>query len=302
MSQEQLASIAGVGFPEYCLDKVQQLEHGKSFNNRIYFLDLVPLGDDKTARLEVVLKACGHYFGAWKIQNEVGALLLLKQHCPSVPTPKLLAWSDDGKTIECVGDHKVEVSTAQAASLQSPHGWILISRLTGRILQPSDPDGPHGPALLGQLAHHVFNWRTSLPKVNSMGNIRPDSHARDTLPVDLEGRRFEIGGLILNNKYDAAAYLSWTEHYKSVLKDKYEHLVTAIELKALAERIADPVSTFLPMISRLPFLTHNNNISFTHMDLSPRNILVSETSLHADGLLVITVIIDWEFAALSQST
>lgn len=280
---------------------METLEHCKSFNNRIYFLKLIRIHDDERSQLDLVLKVCGHYFGSSKVQNEVGTLLLLNQYCSSVPTPKVFAWSTDGKTVERLHDSNVEEVLPTSKELRGlSHGWVLMSRLPGRIIQPTDLEGQHHPKLLQQLAQHVFTWRTALPEVKHIGNIRFESQSSHPLPINVQNKGFTIGGLILTHKYSPAAYSCWSDYYEYTIRDKYEHLLSAPELKSLAKRIAEPVSSFLPLITRLPFLAQDK-IEFTHMDLSPRNVLISEDPLQDDAPPVITGIIDWEFAAFLPS-
>ena len=74
---------------------IQPLEWVKSFNNRICFIKLSQSDSDPSLLIEeVVLKLSGRFFGPEKVQNEVACLYLLEKHCPSVPTPRVLAWAD----------------------------------------------------------------------------------------------------------------------------------------------------------------------------------------------------------------
>ncbi len=70
----------------------EPLSRGRSFNNRIYFPQLRLGSPDSEGQglredLELVLKVNGRYFGADKIQNEVGCLWLLEKYCSRVPAP-----------------------------------------------------------------------------------------------------------------------------------------------------------------------------------------------------------------------
>lgn len=307
LSQARITQIIGVLYPGAKVVQCQQLPRGKSFNNRIYFLDVETDGEESSAStLELVLKLCGHYFGATKVQNEVGALFLLDRLCPTVPSSKIVAWSEDGATATMLRNGEITEcnsmdSSAVKGAVTDP-GWVLQTRLPGRVLTFEDLDGPQGVSIIRELARHMAEWRTSIPNVASIGSIRLPGNDLETLSQQkLNGAPLpaglSIGGLILTHKYDPKALTSWLQYYDYQLRDQYEHLMESPELSRLRSQIQGPVSDLLGRLQKLPFLT-STGVRFSHMDFSPRNILISENA--TDGPIV-TGILDFEFSAFLPS-
>ena len=95
-SRAKITYIISRIFPDREIGLIEQLETGKHFNNRIYYIKL-----NASANLEptdLVLKISGRGFGPRKIQNEVRSLFLLEHYCPDVSSPKVHAW--------CCGDSR----------------------------------------------------------------------------------------------------------------------------------------------------------------------------------------------------
>jgi hypothetical protein len=100
-----------------------------------------------------VLNAPGQLFGLEKVQNEVSCLLKLEQNLPSIPTPKVLAWSDDGikvgRVIRSVGSKSLVVKKAESSheprreTASGTRGWILTSQCPGILLQATALTGPN---------------------------------------------------------------------------------------------------------------------------------------------------------------
>jgi hypothetical protein len=90
-SPAEISGIVAYIGSELEILSIEQLESGKSFNNRLYFIKL-SLGQSAShlEAEEVVLKVSGQFFGPDKVQNEVACLYLLEQHCPLVPAPRVL--------------------------------------------------------------------------------------------------------------------------------------------------------------------------------------------------------------------
>lgn len=297
LTKATIAAIVGRVYPSGRLLECHELGRGKSFNNRIYFLDVEPgSGEQATTTVKLVLKVCGHYFGATKVQNEVSALQLLQRFCPNMPVPELLAWSETGKTC-CLADG---TRLTGPEDFVAPQGWVLQTRLPGRILSLEDLDGPFGASLLRQLAQYMAAWRTLVPSPGLIGNLRfaedgdPDAFGGAISDPDDGRKDLSIGGLILMHQYNPAALEGWADYYSYQLRDQYEHLLTTPQLASLNTAIGSQVSQFLLQLPRLPFLS-NSSIRFSHMDFSPRNVLVSSDV--GNGRLHVTGILDFEFAA-----
>lgn len=306
LAQTTIAAIVGRVYPDSQLLECHQLDRSKSFNNRVYFLDVEPSsGEGSRTPIKLVLKVCGQFFGTTKVQNEVSALLLLKRFCPSVPVPRIIAWSQTGKTIATMHDGKIHY-IADGLALNTPddfvacQGWVLQTRLPGRILEPEDLDGTHGASILQQLAQFMAAWRTMVPSPSLIGNMRfAEDGERDVFTAvisDLDVGRMSttIGGSILTYKYSPTPLKSWADYYSYQLNDQYKHLLGSPGLSTLRTAIQTKVSRFLLQLPKLPFLS-NPSIRFTHMDFAPRNLLVSNDA--ESGGLRVTGILDFEFAA-----
>ena len=199
---------------ERCLSNVKNeqmnIEHlpsGKSFNNRIYFINLNepvlntrPEWKDKEVEVAksstqiqssfLVLKIAGHPFGRNKVQNEVACLLLLERYCPSIPCPKLIAWSDDGKKVRTPqfprGFRDTEAKKVPVLAIQAEdgvpienvrkdtegQGWMLLTREPGKPVSSEDLSGKAGDELMRQIAVHVASWRKDMPAAKAVGNLR----------------------------------------------------------------------------------------------------------------------------------
>src|SRR5688500_7095632 len=96
MSPGAIRLIVASTHPHAELSSVRQLQAGESFNNRIYFLGLEQHGASGY-RGDLVLKVMGRFWGAEKVQNEAACLWLLESHCPDVPSPRIVAWSETGE-------------------------------------------------------------------------------------------------------------------------------------------------------------------------------------------------------------
>lgn len=307
LAETTISAIVGRVYPDGRLLGCHQLDSGKSFNNRIYFLDVEPRsGEGSRAPIKLVLKVCGQYFGANKVQNEISALLLLKHLCPTVPVSRPIAWSQTGNIISALHDGKIRY-IADGSQPTTPddfvacQGWVLQTRLPGRILTLEDLDGAHGASVLQQLAECMAAWRTQVPSPGLIGNMRfveegePAISTAATSFLDITSQMSAaIGGLILTYKYSPAPLTSWAGYYRYKLIDQYEHLLGTPELSTLRSAIQTQISHFLPQLPKLPFLS-DPGIRFSHMDFSPRNVLVSDDV--SNSRLIVTGILDFEFAA-----
>ena len=315
LSQATIRAILTVTAPGKVLSSLERLDSSRSFNNRIYFLHLEPVVDSKQAFgsthvYDQVLKVCGRFFGADKIQNEVSCLLLLEHYCPEIPVPRVLAYSEDGHEICVLRQQGSEMEDAPARSYShppidngSPRGWILLSRRPGRQLQSYDLTGPHGEDILKQLAHYVAVWRKGLPSVNQIGNIKIRHAHNGNLEVfsSLTKAFHGIGeghvSGLLQGSHGDSTILDRAQYYTISMRDKLRKLETNGVFSIIRDELAPSIHQF--MVDTLPklslFQNLPSNIVLTHYDLSPRNILVDHGE-HESGPLKITGIVDWEFA------
>ncbi|OAG37346.1 hypothetical protein AYO21_08423 [Fonsecaea monophora] len=315
---------------------IEHLPSGKSFNNRIYFVNLTePVRTSRpewkgnevdvtktTTQIQssfLVLKIAGHPFGRNKVQNEVASLLLLEKHCSSMPAPKLLAWSDDGKKVRTPqyprGFRDTEPKNIPVLALKAEdgtpiedvrkdtegQGWILMTREPGRPLHPDELLGDAGDELMRQIAAYVATWRNDMPPAKAIGNLRIVGSNSTPQPAAvlydkaiLPGYEVHIDGLITNNSPPSP--LTTSEKYHAfVLKNSlkrlkdgklYDH--TSDEVHELVKRMADQTLPKLPL-----FRYGIEPMIFTHDDLSTRNVLVSPDG---SGGVKVSAIIDFEFA------
>ncbi|KAL4907188.1 hypothetical protein BDW74DRAFT_175970 [Aspergillus multicolor] len=105
LSNNTITSIINSLIPGCNILYIEPLEHGKSFNNRIYFLKIsVPNelrlhGLKSGATNDLVLKLNGKFFDQTKSQNEVACLSLLEAYVPDIVAPRVLAWSDSKNVV-----------------------------------------------------------------------------------------------------------------------------------------------------------------------------------------------------------
>ena len=274
---------------------------------------------------EIVLKLPGRFFGPTKIQNEVAVLLLLEQHCPSVPAPRIIAWSDDGTRISAIQNGKFTIlydTTTHGSIVPMKNGWIMVSKLPGRSLtrdelHASDAD------LIGDLAGYVKTWRTEMPGSKNIGNLllRPSDGSH------LYGLETVVNGTLHSTKPKQPMGTP-TEFYNHLLTDQINKLHTNESFLALREtipRLENFRRLVLPKLvadvekaskrgcfgrdeagelrsdgqdgdDRCAAEGQQESLSvFTHQDIAPRNILVVDDLDTASGLRI-SGILDFEFA------
>lgn len=315
---------------------VEQLPSGKSFNNRIYFINLsepttlsrpkwIPNGVDPTQSAHLdeaasfVLKVAGSSFGPPKTQSEVASLLLLERYCPSVPAPRVVAWCDDGtrtrtplnprgyrarspswvrRRLKRANRQNVEIEKWEMET--SGRGWILMTRVPGRIISIDDLTGIHGNAIMTQMAELVAVWRNQMPLARAIGNLRlmgrtlvapPSATLYDK--AILPGLDVYVDGLIANDSSSTPLNTS-LKYFTHKLKAELRRLKAG----KLYEHNKEPVSKLVQRFIKdtLPRLSIFNagveKFIFTHYDLSPRNVLVSVTPSGTH----VTAVVDLEFA------
>lgn len=181
----KIARIIACVFPNQKIESIEQLQSGKSFNNRIYFVKMVSDPSQGNEDLELVLKVSGQFFGADKVQNEVASLYLVERYCRTVPAPRVLAWCDDGvgggnlHVIKRTGDGDAAILAETTTFPHAPNdsnsresGWILSRRRPGRVLDQYDLAGQNGENIMRKLAYLVSQIRKAIPTADRMGNLR----------------------------------------------------------------------------------------------------------------------------------
>ncbi|KAI9038152.1 uncharacterized protein KD926_011287 [Aspergillus affinis] len=244
---------------------LSRLQHGKSFNNRIYFFkiyvpdNLLLHGLINGAVNELVLKLNGKFFDQTKSENEVSCLSLLEHFVPDIPAPRVLAWSDNKNSVVhkltgagTLATTELEIDSEADGQLQ---GWILMARLAGIPLS-------------------TLNLDTDKLKV-----------------VDVAGL------LIASSSYMPAfgvkvvePILSPLQYYQVRLETRLQKL-QELDIFAGNRHLVTPTKEFIAtQLPQLGISTGENRFLFTHYDLSPLNVLMSTDHTKIAG------IIDFEFS------
>jgi hypothetical protein len=183
ISEEEVRRILRLVVPSHRLVSFSPLKNGDSFNNRLYFLTIEPSSNPSVSPSKplssprLVLKLSGRFWNHTKIQNEVGSICLLKSLAPEIPTPEIIAWSEDGTSIATLAQPEPDSTTLRGPQLigdeqQHTHtGWILMTCLPGTALSNIEVDENHMIVIARQLADYVALWRESLPPTKYCGNI-----------------------------------------------------------------------------------------------------------------------------------
>jgi hypothetical protein len=310
-SDDTIHSIVSEAFPNANAEKIEQLASGKSFNNRIYFVTVTKLGhvvnvDDQNStsaedKLELVLKVSGQFFGPLKVQKEVSCLLVLQKHCPSIPVPRVIAWSESGLDLHICHDDSRSDSTECGIKGTRGRGWILMTRMPGRLLTAADLARPDSSCLISELATHVSNWRQNLPRTSALGNLRllydtaditPESEPYNSPSSTTPGSH--ISGLLLATTQPVQDLSSAESYYKHQLMDRVAILDSEPIFTPNRDKLSTRLKSFAETtLAQLPLFTSaaTESPTFTHYDLSPRNILITESSP-----ALISGIVDFEFA------
>ncbi|UPK92833.1 hypothetical protein LCI18_003768 [Fusarium solani-melongenae] len=303
MLREEIENIGRCGFPNSELISLRQIPSGKSFNNRIYFLNLrhptdqTSSGTEERPEQKVVLKVNGRFFGSNKIQNEVACLQLLQKHCPSVPTPRVLAWSEDGQAATFATPYKIAshpLDIPSGLDKLDHGGWILMTELTG---SPCVTTGLGDATIMDlgrQLADIVSCWRHYIPAQKHCGNIRLPYHESDggNIP-QVDSSALTIQG-ILQAGIDVTEPITNINDYYRIRLAKKLWVLESSDTYARNRSLAEPIRAFMHDI--LPQLElasctgmTDEEYIFTHKDLSPRNVLISGQPPQITG------IVDFEF-------
>lgn len=310
LTKDQVRKLTSEVFPDASLVSYEELDRRKSFNNRIYFLDLKHL-EENDFPAQAVLKIVGRFFGASKVQNEVACLMLLEKYCPDIPSPRVLAWSENG-TKACAIRNGVfavlhDQTLAESSQPSSPHGWVMTTRLPGRSLELRDLS-PVDENLVAQLADIMSNWRTNIPHRDTIGNIALQSASYTTIH-DVHGLDTIVSDLLLTNTQPSEPRETDLQYYQHLLFDQLHIVDTSEVFTFLRPRLSARLKSFctstlpkLPVSQPNPGNPTNKEAQkgtvFTHQDFAPRNILVSpsSTGLRVSGIL------DFEFAGFFPPT
>ena len=305
-SRQKIRKIIDRVFPGRYVDSIEQLPSGESFNNRIYLISIAPPPD--RSKEDVVLKITGQFPGSDKIQNEVASLLLLERCCPAVPTPTVLAWSNNGagtdmmytlkRTCEESSVDIVESRYPPNDNESSERGWILMSRRPGRRLDYSDLQGANGEKVMKQLASFTAQFRTSVPSTGRFGNLksrndRVISSKESTFFETLgNGLKVEVNGLLDSYHPPNQPILSALQYYQARLQTQLSRLLSEEAFTQNRAPLSPVLQKFMKTtLQNLHLVSHHSPPTFTHYDFSPRNVLISTSPT-----ISVTGILDFEFA------
>lgn len=270
---------------------IECLHHDKSWNNRIYFVQT----STAPSAPRYVLKLAGRPFRPAEIENEVASLLLLGQLCPSIPTPRVIAWSPDGQTIQ-----QASVGLARPIEIMRkdiPSGWILMTRLEGEALEPSTATPEERDAISKQLAEIVLTWRRNIPRSRCCGNLHFRSAADATAPINVAYQpghglpSLHVHGVLEIGSQSSDPLDTTLSFWKHRLAFAVDTLATSSYLAPnRANGRLQRLRKFIDL--NLPNLLHNDlgAFVFSHTDLSPRNVLVGGSPLRIVG------IVDFEYS------
>ncbi|KAK5459572.1 hypothetical protein LTS15_003701 [Exophiala xenobiotica] len=346
LSDEAIKSIICRSLPDVKEDQItiEQLGSGKSFNNRIYYVDVsqptsicrptwngdgvdISRNPKREQISTLVLKVAGFPFGGAKIQNELACLLLLEKYCPSIPTPELVAWSEDGRRIKTPVDTRgsrerslsvptqlktlsIDDDSTSAREETADQGWLLMTRAPGRTITHADLSGAQGASIMHQIAEHVATWRHALPATRAVGNMRligrnsiPPASATLYDKAILPGLDVYIDGII-TKPTSPSPLKTYLEYITHILRANLRTLKNCKLLQRNEERVNALVRQFikdtLPKLSLLHGKSKAANMVFTHYDISPRNILVSPVghghAADSNVAVAVSAVIDFEFA------
>lgn len=304
-------------FPGVSLLSVSELETDKGYNNRLYFLKVRRNGESSIFRdtdvteQELVLKVNGRFFLADKVQNEVGCIQILSQYCKDIPTPTVLAWSEDGAHVVLaspLGQEKKNVPLAIGTEDKTHGGWILMSRLPGRPLSSCNFDQAIRLDIMLQLAAVTASWRKNIPAQKYIGNIQFYNQGHNAAPDFVitensgpDEQKLIVRGVHMDELRITTPICSEAQKYALKMEKKLadlENLDNYRSNRHLAPALRKFVTEELPQLDIETSSAHQSSprYVFTHYDLSPRNILIEGSPPRICG------IVDFEFAGFFSET
>ncbi|KAJ5815455.1 hypothetical protein N7474_007232 [Penicillium riverlandense] len=304
LSNETITEILEFLIPGCIILSITPLEHGKSFNNRIIFIKIEVPYDYLIAGLrnesvnELVLKLNGQFFDLSKSLNEVSCLSLLRALIPEVPSPNVLAWSSTKSSIihrfTPQGIPERKILQLRSEDLEQHHEWILMTTVPGNPLPNFDLGKEELKTIGRQLADIVFGWRTRLPISATAGNLYCKASNERTQALNC----FEIAGLQIAPSSSMAGFdvevlepiTNMIQYYRLKLETRLRKLQDLDVFKKNAYLIPIIRQFIAARLPQLEICKGEDHFTFTHNDLSPRNILVSLDPTRITG------VIDFEFS------
>ncbi|PTB46164.1 uncharacterized protein TrAFT101_004359 [Trichoderma asperellum] len=303
-SRETIVSIIDFLVPGCRILAIDALEHGRSFNNRIYFLkvyipdDLLLHSLNNGAVNDLVLKLNGKFFDYTKSKNEVSCLSLLEHFVPEIPSPKVLAWSDSKNSIvhklTATGNLATKEFEINSEGDGKVQGWILMTRLPGVPLSTLNLNTDKLKVVGEQLADIVYRWRESLPAWASAGNLECEiSHEEEKALNSLEVPGLRIASSSYMPGFGVKVVepiISQLQYYQVKLETRLQKL-QEFDIFSGNRHLIAPIKEFIAIqLPQLGISSGESRFLFTHYDLSPRNVLVSADHTKITG------IIDFEFS------
>lgn len=314
MSEQAIATIVSNGWPGTKVESVTPLGAGKSFNNKIYFLKMQHA--DKTAALgeeDAVLKINGTLYDGDKVQNEVACLRLLELYCPNLAFPRVLAWSEAGVNATFVSTNHAETKSLETpvspeAEGKNNIGWILTTKVSGKVVNLEELDAAAITDLSLQLADMVASWRLNIPAQKHCGSLKILQESQQAVNGSVEGvtldrpfgpgiSKMAVRGNVVEEIKLTTPIGTVQEYYKLKLNNKLKQL-ESLDAFARNRHLLGPLKSLCEeRLSKLNFdemfkqsAIPTDTFQFTHYDLFPRNILVTGSPPRITG------IVDWEFS------
>jgi len=290
--------VIEIVFSDYEIRSIHELPSGESYNNRIYFIDLRQT-QPYEIELNLVLKVNGRFFGADKIQNEVGGLLLLEATCPSIPAPRIRAWSEDGRLAWVPHGGRPGTLEKHIVNAGKTPGWILMTRVPGeRLEQLHGTLGEADLRLVGtQVAEIVAGWRRGITPQRYCGNLRFSETLKSDDTVDLAGKGacpdLAIRGVLGDDIKTSQPIDSVLSYYKIGLEHRLCELQSQdvyAPNRAITPMVEAFINETLPHLALVRSSSDAEPFVFTHYDLSPRNVLVTGSPPVVSG------VVDFEFS------
>lgn len=311
MAQSTIEQLVQRAFPGISLISYLEPDTVKGYNNRVYFLKVRRSGlssvfrDSDEAERELVLKINGRFFFENKVQNEVGCIQILGTYCKDIPTPTVFAWSQEGTNVVLsspLGEEKKELTMSIDPRDETHGGWILMSMLPGKPLSSCNFGDAAMVDIMKQLANVTTSWRTNIPAQKYIGNMQFHTRVHETPPDFVitrnsspEPQGLVIRGILVDELRITTPIASISQQYAVKMEQKINDLENSdgyLPNRYLVPVLRNFIGTRLPQLNTdvAPYPRSSGNFVFTHWDVSPRNILVTESPPRISG------IVDFEFA------